>query len=89
LLTEQEEEMMLETYAWENNTMNINYFKMNTDVNRSGCSAVAIEKLQTGSPSTKTRNKFIPIGTEDLLQPSPLAPISKLQEIKSKVQKSM
>jgi hypothetical protein len=56
--------MMLETYAWENNTININYFKMNTDANQSGCSAVTIKKLQTGVPfvpSKKTRNKFIPI----------------------------
>lgn len=81
--------MMVDTYAWESKSLNINYFKMNTDVNRSGCVDVHVGAMKQGVPGPKTQNKYISVGPEDLLQPSPLVPISRLQEIKEKVQKSM
>jgi hypothetical protein len=89
LLNENEEDMMLETYAFEKNSININYFKMNTDVNRSGSAVEALVTSQKPVHGQKTRNKYIPIGTEDLLQPNPQIPIPNIQEIKEKIQKSM
>jgi len=88
LLSEDEAQILLSQYAGETGNT-VNYLKMNTDVNRkSPRNRQIVNSIGSGQPVwQQNRNKYIPVGTEDLLHSSIRAPVTALTSVQDRIKK--